>query len=153
MLPKFNLSIFATAKHKNTIMRNIKFILITWVLSFMTARGFSETLYLFHTNTCLIYFGKQAVKEYPVSNPSVKRAPVKGAQVKVGDNIYVSFTSELNDVSISVLFNGAEIYNESYVNVVSGDVFSCSITEVGEYTVIVSVNGETVAEGTVNVEL
>lgn len=133
-------------------MRNIKFLLITLVLASITFKGLANNLFTqYYNDLCVIYVAKY------YSNPNdynkIKRAPAKDVQVKVGDNLYVSFTSELNDVSVSVLFNGTEIHNESYVSVVSGDVFSFPITEAGEYTVIVSANGETVAEGTVNVEL
>lgn len=135
-------------------MRNIKLILIMLILSSMTVQGLANNLFTYYQhNVCMICFSKVNCYNNPVSGFSVKRAPAKDVQVKVGDNIYVSFTSELSDVSVAVLFNGTEIHNESYVNVMTGDVFSYPITEAGEYTVIVSVNGETVAEGTVNVEL
>ncbi len=152
MHSKFKLPIFANEQIKNTIMKNFKILLITLALTSITFKGFADNLFTqYYNDLCVIYVTN--FFHNPNDYNKIKRVPAKDAQVKVGDNIYVSFTSELSDVSVAVLFNGAEIHNESYANVVSGDVFSYPITEIGEYTVIVSVNGETVAEGTVNVEL
>lgn len=87
----------------------------------------------------------------PTKSPNIKRAPQRNPSGTYYDTVNVSFGSDLSDVSITVSRDGAEIYSDDYPNMICGEVITYSLDEAGEYTTTVYVDGERIAEETVNI--
>lgn len=96
---------------------------------------------------CNISFNRD-VDDSGIKHPVVRRAPGLNPN-EIEGFLNISFDVSLPDAVIVIQCNGEELYSENYLNIVCGDTFSYSLTEAGEYTTFVYVNGELVEEETI----
>lgn len=134
---------------KNVI--NLKFLtmkrlkLFFFVVALLTSfNAFADNNFI---GPCKIYY---SMSEYDDPTfPRVKHAPKLNADEQTGGLLFVSFYATLGNVEIVVSYEGMELYKDSNLSTVCGDTFSYSLTEAGEYTTFVYVNGELVEEETI----
>ena len=128
-------------------MKSLKSFLLLIVL--LTSLSVWADGYNGFTNFCKIYYSNE-MYDHPIY-PELRRSPRIDSNSNTISSgfLYISFEVPLPDAVIVIQCNGEELYSENYSNIVCGDIFSYSLTEAGEYTTFVYVNGELVEEETI----
>lgn len=125
-------------------MKRMKLFLL--MLAVFTSSNVMADGYNGFGEICKIYYGNRSFDEK--KNPEMRRTPPK--ENFINDKcLSISFEVPLPDAVIVIQCNGEELYSENCSNIVCGDTFTYSLTEVGEYTTFVYVNGELVEEETI----
>lgn len=135
---------------ENLISNHKKLKIMKTVISILSLLFVSLSSFAYELNPliCRIYFTDNNNGH---TYPEIKRAPQRNPGGTYYDTVNVSFGSDLSDVSITVSRDGAEIYSDDYPNIICGEVITYSLDEAGEYTTTVYVDGERIAEETVNI--